>query len=102
MNIEQILSNPDLIDTLDSNTKTQLYLSLIKTKTELNNKLNELKAKKELLEKQKEELTNELYTESNTTNMEELTKYIKEVETKFNEDFKKEVINLNSIKEKLN
>lgn len=102
MNIEQILSNPDLIDTLDSNTKTQLYLSLIKTKTELNNKLNELKAKKELLEKQKEELTNELYTESNTTNMEELTKYIKEVETKFNEDFKKEVINLNNIKEKLN
>lgn len=102
MNIEQILSNPDLIDTLDSNTKTQLYLSLIKTKTTLNNKINELKAKKEILEKQKEELTNELYNESNTTNMEELSKYIKEIETKFNEDFKKEVINLNSIKEKLN
>ena len=102
MNIEQILSNPDLIDTLDSNTKTQLYLSLIKTKTTLNNKINELKAKKEILEKQKEELTNELYNESNTTNMEELGKYIKEIETKFNEDFKKEVINLNNIKEKLN
>ena len=102
MNIEQILLNPDLIDTLDSNTKTQLYLSLIKTKTTLNNKINELKAKKEILEKQKEELTNELYNESNTTNMEELSKYIKEIETKFNEDFKKEVINLNSIKEKLN
>ena len=102
MNIEQILANPDLIDTLDSNTKTQLYLSLIKTKENLNNKLNEVKAKKELLEKQKIEITDNLYKESNTNNMEELSKYIKETETKFNEDFKKEVINLNNIKEKLN
>lgn len=101
MNIEQILANPDLIDTLDSNTKTQVYLSLIKMKDTLNNKLNEIKAKKELLENQKIELTNNLFKESNTNNIEELGKYIKEVETKFNEDFKKEVINLNSIKEKL-
>lgn len=101
MNIEQILSNPDLIDTLDSNAKTQLYLSLIKVKEQINNKLNEVKAKKELLEKQKVEITDNLYKESNTTNMEELSKYINETETKFNEDFKKEVINLNNIKEKL-
>ena len=101
MNIEQILANPDLIDTLDSNARTQVYLALIKTKTNLNNKLNELKAKKELLENQKTELTNELYKDSNTNNMEELSKYINEIETKFNEDLKKEIINLKNIKEKL-
>ena len=101
MNIDQILANPDLIDTLDSNSRTQVYLALVKTKTNLNNKLNELKAKKDLLEKQKVDLTNELYKDSNTNSMEELSKYIKEVETKFNEDLKNEVANLISIKEKL-
>lgn len=102
MNIDQILANPDLIDTLDSNSRTQVYLALVKTKTNLNNKLNELKAKKELLEKQKVDLTNELYKDSNTNNMEDLSKYVKEVEAKFNEDLKKDIENLNIIKEKLN
>ena len=102
MNIDQILANPDLIDTLDSNSRTQVYLALVKTKTNLNNKLNELKAKKELLEKQKVDLTNELYKDSNTNNMDDLSKYVKEVEAKFNEDLKKDIENLNIIKEKLN
>ena len=47
MNIQNILSNPDLIDTLDSKQKTELYFQLNNLKDSITNKINENKAKKE-------------------------------------------------------
>ena len=71
-------------------------------KTNITNKLNEHKAKTQVLEKQKAEVQEELFKSAGVTNMESLITYVSELQTEFNIALEKQSIELSDVMSKLN
>ena len=102
MDLQRILQNPEIIKDLSTQDKTKLYMQLNDLKTNITNKLNEHKAKKEVLEKQKAEVQEELFKSAGVTNMESLITYVSELQTEFNIALEKQSIELSDVMSKLN
>ena len=102
MDLQRILQNPEIIKDLSTQDKTKLYMQLNDLKTNITNKLNEHKAKKEVLEKQKAEVQEELFKSAGVTNMENLITYVSELQTEFNIALEKQSIELSDVMSKLN
>lgn len=102
MNIQEILRNPDLIGNLSSQEKTQVYMQLNNLKADINNKLVEYKAKKELLEKQKKELQEDLYKTAGVSDDESLIDYVSNLQKEFNKALEEQTIELSNVMNKLN
>lgn len=102
MNINTLLQDPALIDNLSAEQKTDVYFQLVKMKETLNNKLSEYKAQKELLEKQKEELQNELVKVAGVSDLTSLSDYLQDLQNEFDVSLKNECAAINEIMKKLN
>lgn len=102
MDIQRILQNPELIKDLNSQDKTKLYMQLNNLKNDINNKLTEYKAKKDLLEKQKQEIQDELFKEANVTDNDSLVNYVSNLQKEFNMALENQVVELNDAMNKLN
>ena len=101
MNLDMILKNPDLIDSLSPTEKTNIYFQINKVKTDLNNRLAEYKAKKELLEKQKLEIQDELLKEAGVDDISKIGPYLEKLQKDYDEALKKETENLNDLLNKM-
>lgn len=97
MNIQEILKNPDLIDNMSTNDKTNIYFQLAKVKEDISKRLIEYKTKKELLEKQKLELQEALLKEAKVDDISKLTPYLTQLQTEYDEALKKQTEELNTI-----
>lgn len=102
MNIQEILRNPDLISNLSSQEKTQVYMQLNNLKADINNKLVEYKTKKELLEKQRQELQDDLYKTAGVSDDESLIAYVSNLQKEFNKALEEQTIELSNVMNKLN
>ena len=102
MDLQRILQNPEMIKDLSTQEKTKLYMQLNDLKTNITNKVNEHKAKKEVLEKQKKEVQEELFKEAGVSTMEELIAYVSKLQADFNTALEKQAIELSDVMGKLN
>lgn len=102
MDLQRILQNPELIKDLSGEDKTKLYMQLNNLKTNITNKINEHKAKKDVLEQQRAALQNELFTSANVNNMESLITYVSELQNEFNVALEHQTIELSDVLNKLN
>lgn len=102
MNIQEILKNPELIAGLNSTEKTKVYMQLNNLKNDINNKLVEYKAKKELLEKQKQDIQEELFSDAGVDTMENLITYVSKLQEDFNGALNQQAIELSDVLNKLN
>lgn len=94
--------DPEKIKDLTSDEKTKLYISLKNKKEELTRKITEQKARKELLEKRKTEVQEELFKEANVSTMEDLIAYVKKLQEEFNKALEEETILISDAMNKLN
>ena len=94
--------DPEKIKNLSSEEKTQLYIRLKDRKEQLSKKITEQKARKELLEKKKEEIQTELFTEANVSSMEDLIAYVKKLQEEFDKALEEETILVSDAMAKLN
>ena len=94
--------DPTKIKDLRKKKKTNLYIQLKNKKEELTRKLTEAKTKKEMLEKNKEEIQNDLFNEAGVSSMEDLISYIKNLQTEFDKALEEETILVSDAMNKLN
>lgn len=94
--------DPEKIKDLTSDEKTKLYISLKNKKEELTRKITEQKARRELLEKRKTEVQEELFKEANVSTMEDLIAYVKKLQEEFNKALEEETILISDAMNKLN
>lgn len=94
--------DPTKIKDLSSDEKTNLYIQLKNKKEELTRKLTEAKTKKEMLEKNKEEIQNDLFNEAGVSSMEDLISYVKNLQTEFDKALEEETILVSDAMNKLN
>lgn len=94
--------DPTKIKDLSSDEKTNLYIQLKNKKEELTRKLTEAKTKKEMLEKNKEEIQNDLFNEAGVSNMEDLISYVKNLQAEFDKALEEETILVSDTMNKLN
>lgn len=90
------------IKNLSSDEKTRLYISLKNKKEQVAQKITEQKARKELLEKKKDEIQAELFKETNVSTMEDLVSYIKKLQTEFDTALEEEAVLVSDAMNKLN
>lgn len=101
MNIQEIIKNPELLNGLSNTDKTKVYMQLNNLKNEVNNKLAGYKAKKDLLEKQKQDLQEELLKDAGVNNMESLIAYVSELQNEFDVSLKHQIVELGDVIDKL-
>lgn len=94
--------DPTKIKDLSSEEKTNLYIQLKNKKEELTRKLTEAKTKKEMLEKNKEEIQNDLFSEAGVSSMEDLISYVKNLQAEFDKALEEETILVSDAMNKLN
>ena len=94
--------DPTKIKDLSSEEKTNLYLNL-KTKKELLTKqVIEVEARRDVLEKKKDSIQEELFKEANVSSMDELISYVKNLQAEFDKALGEETILVSDAMNKLN
>ena len=94
--------DPTKIKDLSSEEKTNLYLNL-KTKKELLTKqVIEVEARRDVLEKKKDSIQEELFKEANVSSMDELISYVKNLQAEFDKALEEETILVSDAMNKLN